>query len=404
MAIPNLAFISLVLTMTTVHGQTVERVDPVKRAVSAHHGVVRYQQGEFTAWPANNGLWTWDGGQEILVGFTYGRYVEQEGHKIAEPRNGLARSTDSGETWSAFFPENYADDRLPITNLTEPMDFEAPDFALRVCGMGYHGNAIDEPCFYYSYDRGATWNGPFRFAGMENMNELEGITHITPRTDYRVLGSNSCQVFASATGGPFEDKTFVMETGDGGLSFSFVSWVVPPTDPYRAVMPQTVAVGDETLVSVMRRRDKPGTRTECWLDAYASSDGGRSWSFLSKVAYTGFGDSNGNPPAMTRLEDGRLIVAYGNRSLRMLMCRLSEDNGKTWGDEIILRDDLRYDGRFADFGYPRVMQRPDGKILVCYYFSDDEHPEQYIASTIFTLDEFEDAEIERSMVLPPEHE
>jgi hypothetical protein len=102
---------------------------------------------------------------------------------------------------------------------------------------------------------------------------------------------------------------------------------------------------------------------------------------------------------MTRLRDGRLLVVYGNRSLRMILCRLSTDGGRTWGREIILRDDfLKADSDFADFGYPRVSQRADGKVLALYYFATKAHREQHIACSIFSLDNFEEVKVRRSLI------
>ena len=350
--------------------------------------IVRYRQDEFSAWPANNGIWSWKSGNEILVGFTFGKYnISTAGHRISEPKNSLARSRDGGKTWETFTPENFADENLEAMPLREKINFRARGFVMRVSGMGYHGNNIKEPNFYYSYDKGSTWRGPFLFNGIDNMEQLRGMTFITPRTDYIVTGRNDCIFFVSATTGAFKDKTFMIRTTDGGMSFSFVSWVVPPSDPYRAVMSQTVFSEKNRLVSLLRRRDLPGKPTECWIDAYASEDGGVSWSFLSKVADTGFGNSNGNPPTFTRLKDGRLIAVYGNRGLRLMLFRLSEDNGRTWGPEIIIRDDFIDDGHgFADFGYPRVTERRDGKIVAIYYFATEELPQQHIVCSIFSLD------------------
>lgn len=358
----------------------------LKRVKEIEHFVVRYNKGEFSAWPANNGIWSWRGGREILVGITHGKYVEQEGHKIANPRNSFARTSDGGRTWSPFSIDKIADQDITPKELTKRVNFRRRNFALRVRGIGYHGNNIETPCFYYSYDRGITWNGPFLFKGLENTEQLEGMI-MTPRTDYNVQGRNECQIFFSATSGPWMDKTFVLSTNDGGLNFTFESWIVPPSDPYRAVMSQTIPLDYGKLVSFIRRRDMPPRSTPCWIDAYGSVDGGKSWYFLSRVAETGEGNSNGNPPAAIRLKDGRIFVVYANRSLKKMLCRVSEDNGKTWGEEMIIRDDLYFDGKgFADFGYPRVVQREDEKIVAIYYFADTERPEQHIVCSVFSPD------------------
>jgi hypothetical protein len=64
--------------------------------------------------------------------------------------------------------------------------------------------------------------------------------------------------------------------------------------------------------------------------------------------------------------------------------RFSSDNGESWSDEVVLRSG---DGANRDAGYPRMVQRPDGKLVLIYYWNnandEDSTPYRYIASTIF---------------------
>jgi len=95
------------------------------------------------------------------------------------------------------------------------------------------------------------------------------------------------------------------------------------------------------------------------------------------VPDTGMG---GNPPTLTKLQDGRLCMTYGYRAAPFgIRARLSTDQGKTWGPQIILRDD----GGCRDLGYPRTVQRPDGRIVTVYYFNDGADQDRYIAATIW---------------------
>ena len=88
---------------------------------------------------------------------------------------------------------------------------------------------------------------------------------------------------------------------------------------------------------------------------------------------------------MVRLRDGRIVVTYGYRSSPQgIRAKISRDNGKTWADEIILRQD----GRTWDLGYPQTIQRPDGKLVTIYYYTTEEIPEQHIAATIWDPDKF----------------
>jgi hypothetical protein len=86
------------------------------------HIVVYAEPGHFAGWPANNGIWLWDG-LEILVGFTVGDFKEQKGHNILEPyRSLLARSRDGGQTWAVERPTNYVGHHQAVSLLTEPLD------------------------------------------------------------------------------------------------------------------------------------------------------------------------------------------------------------------------------------------------------------------------------------------
>jgi len=350
------------------------------------HVIVYEDPDGFCGWPANNGLWNWDG-KEVLVGFTLGGFEEKPGHNIKEPyRSMLARSTDQGDTWKAFQPENFVRQGIQATALTEPLDFTAPGFAMRVVGIGYHGSNEPRGMFFASNDRGTTWQGPYSFGDLMQHGELAGLS-FTSRTDYVVEGPREMLVLMSARkeGGGMVDRTFCARTTDGGLTFRFVSWMVPPSDPYRAVMPATVRCASGRWVAAVRRREIGADRS-CWIDAYASTDGGATWQWQVKIGDTG--GHNGNPPALTKLRDGRLCCVFGNRDQAVMLAKYSEDEGRTWRQEVVLRDDFqrdRYDD--ADMGYPRVFQRADGKLMALYYWATKEHFHHHIAGTIWEPEE-----------------
>ena len=88
----------------------------------------------------------------------------------------------------------------------------------------------------------------------------------------------------------------------------------------------------------------------------------------------------GNPPCLIKLKDGRLCLTYGYRAEPYSICaKISSDNGKTWSNEIVLRND----GAGRDIGYVRSAVRTDGKVVTIYYFQDKEQPERYIGCTIW---------------------
>ena len=91
----------------------------------------------------------------------------------------------------------------------------------------------------------------------------------------------------------------------------------------------------------------------------------------------------GNPPSLIKLKDGRLCLTYGYRAAPYsIRAQLSSDNGKTWNEPTLLRDD----GSGTDIGYVRSVQRPDGKIVTVYYFQDHKAPERFIGATIWSAD------------------
>ena len=341
--------------------------DPMK------HVIVYKEPGRFGGWPANHGIWQW--GNEILVGFERAYYqANDKNHSIVwdKPAElGLARSLDGGETWELEEPGILAQPHASASPIVENIDFGCPDFAMKCSG----------DVFFISYDRGKLWQGPFRFPDFGGK--------LTSRTDYLVHGPRECLFFLSAFESRVEaglrDRAFSARTKDGGLSFEFLSWMTGEPIGFRSVMPSTVINSQEYLISAMRRRhdDQIGNavNVKCWIDVYQSVDGGQTWEFISKVA--DIEGNNGNPPSMVSLHDGRLCVAYGDREAPFgIRAKLSPDYGKTWGDEIILRDD----GRTWDLGYPRMVQRPDGKLVTIYYFTTAENPEQHIAATIWDPD------------------
>jgi hypothetical protein len=220
-------------------------------------------------------------------------------------------------------------------------------------------------------DRCHTWEGPY------NLPDF-GLPGIEARTDYvRTPGrADTCTLFltASKAGGGEGGGVFCARTTDGGKTFNFVAWVAQADEGF-VIMPASVRLSDSRILTAVRCRGGDGA---CWIDLHASDDNGATWHHLARpVPDTGRG---GNPPTLTRLHDGRLCVTYGYRAEPYgIRARLSDDNGQTWSAPIILRDD----GGSHDLGYPRTIQRPDGKLVTVYYFNDRLGGEGYIATTVW---------------------
>jgi hypothetical protein len=350
--------------------------------VDVNHVIVYNLPGRFGGWPANHGIWCW--GDEILVGFSAGYYKDQgpTRHAIDHDRpeeHLLARSLNGGETWSIenpasrgfLLPKGDALHGTPLPGLAEGepvacpggIDFTHPDFAMTIRMTSVDSGSSR---FYYSTDRGKTWNGPFRVPSF-------GQKGIAARTDYIVDGPRDCMLFLTAAkSNGREGRPLCVRTTDGGKTWNLVSFIGPEPKGF-SIMPSTVRLSETRIVTAVRRRE----RRKRWIEAYASEDNGKTWSLLSTPASD---TGEGNPPSMILLQDGRLCITYGYRAEPYsIQARISSDGGKTWGNEIVLRND----GGCRDLGYPRTVQRPDGKVVTVYYFNDHPDGDRYIAATIW---------------------
>lgn len=332
--------------------------------------IVYKESGKFGGWPANHGIWIWD--NEIVLGHRQATFkVVTRGHAVdgQKPQFDLqARSLDGGMTWKTEKPAELSrvqDGGPKVTELTSPIDFTQPNLAF-MCRY-----SKDDPAsrFYYSTDRAKTWRGPYR---LPTFNQ----SRVMARTDLLVAGPlDATLVLTAAKQNNEEGRVFTARTTDGGVTWKFGTWIGPEPTGF-SIMPSSVRLSDSRILTTIRRQEGDSH----WIDAYLSTDNGSSFEFLNKPAES-TGGSVGNPPSLLKLKDGRLAIIYGYRSPPFgIRARLSNNEGRSWGKEILLRDDAGC----WDLGYPRSVQRPDGKIVSAYYFNDHPDQERYIAATIWS--------------------
>jgi len=254
-----------------------------------------------------------------------------------------------------------ASDGLEPVDCPGSVDFTHPDFAMTLRMTSIHDG---DSRFYYSYDRGRTWKGPFRFPNF-------GQPGIAARTDYLVNDRHDLTALVTAAKtNRQEGRVICVRTRDGGESWDLVSFVGPEPEDF-AIMPSSVRLGPTEILTAVRRRR--------WIDLWRSDDNGESWHFVNQAVL----ELGGNPPCLLNLGDGRIVLTYGYRRAPYgIRARLSHNHGLSWGDEYILRQD----GGGPDLGYTRTVRRPDGKLVTVYYFNEDEHKERYIAATIWEPD------------------
>lgn len=360
--------------------------------------IVFKESGRYSGWPANYGIWSW--GDEIVLGFVTGFHkADGQFHSRDKSRpfeTMQARSMDGGETWQvakipaktpgnrALSADEHMDSSLRIANvidnddvlppLQESIDFTQPDFALMCARTGLNGGA--KSWFYTSSDRCRSWQGPYGLP-------MFGQAGIAARTDYQVLSKDECLLFLTAAVCETEHGShiFCAKTQNGGKTFDFLSWISLGFADGYSNMPASVRISDtRILVATRERRFKNESGQDAWIDVYCTNDNGRTWEYLSRaVSDTGFG---ANPPTLTKLRDGRICMTYGYRNKPYgIRAKISEDNGATWGENIILRSD----GGSHDIGYPRTIQRADGSMVTAYYYTDTCGGACYIAATIWSI-------------------
>jgi hypothetical protein len=125
-----------------------------------------------------------------------------------------------------------------------------------------------------------------------------------------------------------------------------------------------------------------------------SRDGGRTWTGPSPIVGAG-GTCWKNPgfegriyrsPWPILLQDGRIVVAFARRRVPMgISGVVSEDGGRTWSEEFVVRDDASC----WDIGYPVGCQLDDGRLFLAYYFTVADNNalggRRHIAASTFWL-------------------
>jgi len=325
------------------------------------HSVVYHKVGEFAGWPANGGLWMWD--DEVLVGFERWTYDPDPSgrHHAVSPTFGtyFSRSKDGGLTWQG-------EGRAPTVSSNPDLDFLGEGFALRLWRR----------TFLKSSNRAGDWHGPFDLPGFEGYEAYA-------RTNYIVTGRDSVLLFLSTQpqdGSP--SRSFLARFHGNAMKFEFVSWigcdyldrsrVTPEPNTYtHATMPSGLWIRDGHYLCAVRQR----VGSDRWADLYETSDDGLTWNFRSTIER-----GSDNPISLVSFGGDVVAAIYGWRSRPYgLRAKVSHDAGRTWSDQIVLREDAIND----DIGYTRAAVRSDGTVVIVYYYATHEHPEQHIAVTFW---------------------
>lgn len=141
-------------------------------------------------------------------------------------------------------------------------------------------------------------------------------------------------------------------------------------EPYAAQMPN----GD--ILVAIRVQNKYKNLYTIYL--CRSTDNGRTFTTPQPTGWDGM------PAHIFVTSKNEVILAYSVRTMPMgVRLRVSRDNGYTWSEELVLRDD----GLDWDLGYPTTTENKNGELVTVYYMKDKKGlHENRIQYTIWTLE------------------
>jgi len=394
---------------------TTKRFAPPARVRDPQHSIVYRNEREFCGWPFICGFWT-NADSHLLVAFQRkpcaytdpGDVHHDEVAKVG-PKIVLARSRNRGASWEIGKGGNSSDDDrsgsdvlfdlsadpqalfadAPSDYSREPrVDFNDADVLVASGATPDYFRPHSQAWIRVSVDGGSTWRAPI-LAPRVGWPSLSGHASALVRPDGVSL------IFMTAVSDDgWKRRPVVYASVDGGACWTFLSAMTPAVDDgaaigdrsvglrfaaHRYFYPRGIALPDGRLLASIRCQRDP--TSVLWTEIFASDDGGRTWAFRSRV------NDWGAPGDLVRMRDGRIVCVYGYRLPPFgVRARVSEDDGRTWGREWIVRDD----GGSWDLGYPRVVEHVPGKLLTVYYMNCRDDPIQmnggvrHIAQTIFT--------------------
>ncbi len=340
------------------------------------HGIVNRRTGPFSyqAWPTVckniKG--------ELFVVYSGLRL----GHICPFGKTIMQKSIDEGETWSLPVLLNdtalddrdagilcIGNDRLLVTWFCHPAKVYLNDYYESIklsCLEKERPIAISQLETYKDLNEEEARGGSFIRISNDNGYSFGNTVKVPVSSPHgpNILSDGSLAYLGKEMYSDIEEKGVIALyiSTDEGHTWNRKSYVKIPEglSPDNFHEPHIVQLNSGRLLGAIRfqtTRIQEGRNSFSVYTCY-SDDFGKSWSI---PAYAGV---NGSPPHLLVHSSGTVIMTVGRREKPFgQRALLSYDNGYTWEDEYVLRNDAS-DG---DLGYPSTAELKDNSLITVYY-------------------------------------
>jgi sialidase-1 len=310
--------------------------------------VICSQPGRYIGWPTILRR----ASDELIIAFS----GDRESHVCPYGKMQLIRSSDNGQSWSKerTIRNGPLDDRdaglietskgtLVASWFTSIGFTTDDDFAEHAATVSAETCEVELGHWVHrSTDGGLTWGDKIAVHSSAPHGPIE-------LADGRLLFVGN----ATIDGGP---AVVAEESSDDGQTWSVIGRFETEGGVKASLCePHLVECPSGRIVAMFRTQYPRIARR--LLFQSESDDGGRTWTPARPTSICGY------PPHLKRLADDRLLLTYGKRILPQgEFARVSRDEGRTWGAELLLSPD-----HSMDLGYPASTQLADGTIYTVFY-------------------------------------
>ena len=330
---------------------------------------------------------------ELLLVFSGGR----EAHVCPFGRVEMMRSKDEGKSWSwpRVIMDGAIDDRDAGLLETARGSILVTTFtSLAYAGilqraLARDANAADA----WAKDKLARWREAHARISQEQQQRELGVWMIRS-TDGGVEWSQRYRCLVNSPHGPIQlsdgrllyagkelwqepHRVGVCESNDDGQSWRWLAEIPTRAGDDRNDYHELHAVETASgrILAQIRNHNKSDFGETLQTE---STDGGKTWSTPHSIGVWGY------PSHLLRLADDRILMTYGHRRKPLgNQARLSEDDGTTWSDPLLLVDESLVS---SDFGYPSTVQLDDGSLLSVWYAAMKGSPHAVLRQARWTLD------------------